>query len=212
MLCVSWYKVLICLKHPSNPFNLSRYFYAMKLNRYTLLLCVVVIMLSACHSKKAVLKGEAGEIVQPQSSIAEKYAAIMGVDKDAIKNGRLYNFIELWTGVPYKFGGLDKDGVDCSGLTLLLEQQVYGINLPRITYQQVAVIKRKYEEELKEGDLVFFDFDDKQFSHVGVYLQNGYIVHASSTKGVIVVPLHGAMYKYFSRAGSIADPLTSAQN
>lgn len=154
------------------------------------------------------LKGEAGEIVQPQPSIAEKYAAIMGVNKDDIKNGRLYNFIELWTGVPYKFGGLDKDGVDCSGFTLLLEQQVYGINLPRITYQQVSVIKRKYEDELKEGDLVFFDFDGKQFSHVGVYLQNGYIVHASSTKGVIVVPLHGAIYKYFSRAGAIITDAT----
>ncbi len=199
--------MLICLKHPKKSFSLSRYFYDMKLNRCVLLLCVVT-MLSACHSKKAVLKGEAGEIVKPQPSIAEKYAAIMGVDKDDIKNGRLYNFIELWTGVPYKFGGLDKDGIDCSGLTLLLEQQVYGINLPRITYQQVAVIKRKYEDELKEGDLVFFDFDGKQFSHVGVYLQNGYIVHASSTKGVIMVPLHGAIYKYFSRAGSIITDTT----
>jgi probable lipoprotein NlpC len=188
----------------------------MKLNRYAFLLGTVVIILSSCHSKKAVLKGDPGEIVQPQASIADKYSQIMGVKPTDITNGRLYNFIELWAGTPYKFGGLDKDGVDCSGLTLLLEQQVFGINLPRITYQQIAVIKRKYEEELKEGDLVFFDFDGKQFSHVGVYLQNGYIVHASSTKGVIIVPLHGAMYKYFSRAGSIiTDSLTtsaSAQN
>jgi probable lipoprotein NlpC len=177
----------------------------MKLNRYALLLCVVTIILSSCHSRKAILKGEPGEIVAPQASIADKYSQLMGVDKSAIINGRLYNFIELWAGTPYKFGGLDKDGVDCSGLALLLEKEVYGIILPRITYQQVAVIKRKYEEELKEGDLVFFDFDGKQFSHVGVYLQNGYIVHASSTKGVIVVPLHGGMYKYFSRAGSVND-------
>jgi probable lipoprotein NlpC len=188
----------------------------MKLPHYAkhcLLLFTAAVILSSCHSRKAVLKGEAGEIVQPQASIAEKYAAIMGVDKNDIQNGRLYNFIELWAGTPYKFGGQDKDGIDCSGLVQLLEQQVYAVNLPRITYQQVAVIKRKYEEELKEGDLVFFDFDGKQFSHVGVYLQNGYFVHASSTKGVIVVPLHGSMYKYFSRAGSIiTDSPVSAQN
>jgi len=158
------------------------------------------------------MKGEAGEIVKPQASIAEKYAQIMEVDKSDIKNGRLYNFIELWTGIPYKFGGIDKDGIDCSGLALLLEQQVYGINIPRITYQQAAVVKRKYENELKEGDLVFFDFDGKQFSHVGVYLQNGYIVHASSTKGVMVVKLHSpSMYKYFSRGGSVKDDTVSAQ-
>jgi probable lipoprotein NlpC len=171
------------------------------------------VILSSCHTKKTVMKGEAGEIVKPQASIAEKYADIMGVDKRDIQNGRLYNFIELWTGTPYKFGGEDKDGIDCSGLAQLLEQQVYGINIPRITYQQVAVIKRKYEEDLKEGDLVFFDFDGKPFSHVGVYLQNGYIVHASSAKGVMIVKLHSpSMYKYFSRAGSVIDQTTISQN
>lgn len=192
------------------------YFYGMKLNCYAkqcLLFFMAMVILSACHTKKAVLKGEAGEIVQPQTSIAEKYANIMGVNKSDITNGRLYNFIELWAGTPYKFGGLDKDGIDCSGLALLLEQQVYGITIPRITYQQVAVIKRKYEDELKEGDLVFFDFDGKPFSHVGIYLQNGYVVHASSTKGVMIVNLHSpSMYKYFSRAGSIDGTAVSAQN
>ncbi|MDB5032382.1 C40 family peptidase [Mucilaginibacter sp.] len=186
----------------------------MKFKHYTklLLLLFTGIILASCHSKKAVMKGEAGAIVKPQASIADKYAQIMGVDKSDIKNGRLYNFIELWTGTPYKFGGLDKDGVDCSGLALLLEQQVYGITIPRITYQQAAVIKRKYEEELKEGDLVFFDFDGKALSHVGVYLQNGYIVHASSTKGVMIVKLRSpSMYKYFSRAGSVKTELVSAQ-
>ena len=64
--------------------------------------------------------------------------------------------------------------------------------------------RRKYEDELQEGDLVFFDFDGKKFSHVGVYLQNGYVVHASSRRGVIIVQLRDpSMYKYFSRAGSI---------
>jgi probable lipoprotein NlpC len=205
--------MLICLKHQQCAYNHSHYFYGMKLNSYVLLLCAVVVILSSCHSKKAVLKGNPGDMVEPQASIADKYSAIMTVNKNDIKNGRLYNFIEMWTGTPYKFGGLDKDGVDCSGLALLLEQQVYGITLPRITYQQVAVIKRKYEDELKEGDLVFFDFEGKPFSHVGVYLQNGYIVHASSTKGVMIVKLRSpSMYKYFSRAGSIiTDPAVAAQ-
>ena len=166
---------------------------------------VLLAILSSCHSRRAVMKGEPGEVIKPQASIADKYAEMMGVDKSAIQNGRLYAFIDQWMGTPYKFGGLDKDGIDCSGLAFLLEQQVYGINLPRMTSKQVTVIKREYEEDLKEGDLVFFDFDGKKFSHVGVYLQNGYLVHASSTKGVVIVPLHGYIYKYFSRCGSVAD-------
>lgn len=150
------------------------------------------------------MKGHPGELVKPQGFLAEKYATLMGINKDDIRNGRLYNFIEEWYGTPYRFGGMDKDGIDCSGLVYLLEQQVYGLSIPRMTSQQINIIKRKYEEDLQEGDLVFFDFDGKKFSHVGVYLQNGYVVHASSRKGVMIVRLHDpSMYKYFSRAGSV---------
>ncbi|WP_240663171.1 C40 family peptidase [Mucilaginibacter limnophilus] len=142
---------------------------------------------------------------KPEKEIAEKYATILNVRKTDIRNGRLYKFIDEWMGTPYRYGGLDKDGVDCSGFVYTLQQQVYDIqNMPRSTNLQINFIKRKYEEELKEGDLVFFDFDGRQFSHVGVYLQNGYVVHASTRRGVIIVKLHDpSLYKYFSRGGSV---------
>ena len=183
----------------------------MKLHQSCLLLLLAAtITLSSCHSKKAVLKGTPGEVVKPQGFIADKYAEIMNVDKSNIQNGRLYAFIDQWMGTPYKFGGQDKDGVDCSGLAQLLEQEVYNINIPRMTSQQVTTIKRKYEEDLQEGDLVFFDFDGKKFSHVGVYLQNGYVVHASTRRGVMIVRLKDpSMYKYFSRAGSVNGVVSS---
>lgn len=174
-----------------------------------IIFCILLLstLISACKTRKHQLKGEPGEIVQPTASISEKYSEMMGVEESNISNGRLYTFIDQWLGTPYRFGGLDKDGIDCSGFSFLLEQQVYGINLPRMTGQQVTVIKRKYEEQLQEGDLVFFDFDGKKFSHVGIYLQNDYIVHASTRKGIMLVKLHDpAMYKYFSRCGSVITP------
>src|SRR5258708_2889164 len=100
---------------------------------YPLLLFAIVFTLSAFHSKRAVMKGEPGEVVEPRPSVAEKYSSIMGVDAAAIQNGRLYAFIDQWMGTPYKFGGLDHDGIDCSGLAFLLQKQVYGINIPRMT-------------------------------------------------------------------------------
>jgi probable lipoprotein NlpC len=196
------------------------------MNKIHYLYCVLLgftVALSACHSKKAVLrtepgekaalKGEPGEVVRPAASIAEKYSAMMGVDKSEIRNGRLYAFIDQWWGTPYKYGGVDKDGVDCSALAQALEQQVFGINIPRTTSEQVTIIKRKFEDELQEGDLVFFDYDGGKFNHVGVYLQNGYLVHASSSKGVMIVRLHdSSMYPHFSRAGAIVtDPQSMAE-
>jgi probable lipoprotein NlpC len=167
-------------------------------------LTVFAVILSSCHTRKIVMKGQPGEVVRPTSSIADKYADIIGVNKSDIQNGRLYTFIDQWMGTRYKFGGQDRDGIDCSGLAQLLEQQVYGINIPRSTGEQINVIKRKYEDQLLEGDLLFFDYDGKKFSHVGVYLQNGYYVHASSTKGVMITKLHDPYtYKYFSRCGSV---------
>ena len=187
------------------------YFYLVKkIYPFYYALLALVITLSACHTKRAVMRGEPGEVVKPQASVAEKYSAIIGVNVGDIQNGRLYSFIDDWMGTPYRFGGQSKDGVDCSGLAQLLEQEVYGINIPRSTSEQINVIKRKYEEELVEGDLVFFDYDGKKFSHVGVYLQNGYYVHASSSKGVTIGKLHDPyMYKYFSRCGSIIADQTS---
>lgn len=185
------------------------------IKKYNLIiLFAAVFVLSACHSRRAVMKGEPGEVVAPQPSVAEKYSAMMGVDVSSIQNGRLYAFVDQWMGTPYRFGGLDHDGIDCSGLSFLLQQQVYGINIPRTTGQQVQIIKRKYEEELQEGDLLFFDYDGKKFSHVGVYLQNGYYVHASSTRGVTITKLHDPYtYKYFSRCGAVtADNAVNASD
>jgi probable lipoprotein NlpC len=198
----------------------------MLLSRYTRLLFILAaaVILSSCHSKKLTVRNNPKDyipavnrgpyvMVKPDKEIAEKYAGVMGINRSDIQNGRLYSFIDEWYGTPYRFGGMDKDGVDCSGFVLLLQLQVYDQPLPRTCAMQVNTIKRKYEEELKEGDLVFFDFDGKQFSHVGVYLQNGYFVHASTRKGVVIVRLHdNGIYQYFSRGGSVVDPAIAAQN
>jgi probable lipoprotein NlpC len=194
----------------------------MFLKRYTNLAFIfaTTILLSACHSRKLTVRNSSNGglnlpvrvnrgpyvMVKPDKEIADKYAAMMGLKRNDIQNGRLYSFIDEWMGTPYRFGGMDKEGVDCSGLVFLLQLQVYDMPVPRTCAMQVNNIKRKYEEELKEGDLVFFDFDGKQFSPVGVYLQNGYIVHASTRRGVVIVKLHdNGIYQYFSRAGSVTD-------
>jgi probable lipoprotein NlpC len=175
-------------------------------NSHFYLISIIFLLLTftSCKSKKKLLNADKGKIEKPNNSLASKYANIMDVSKKDIKNGKLYNFIDDWEGVKYKFGGLDKRGIDCSGLVFLVYKDVYQKEIPRTTSQQIEIIKRKYENQLKEGDLVFFDFDGKKYSHVGIYLQNGYFFHASTSKGVMVGKIKdGYNYKYFSRGGSV---------
>ncbi|RKD14397.1 glycoside hydrolase [Pelobium manganitolerans] len=166
------------------------------------ILAIASCTLFSCKSKKNLSPKTRFE--KPSNRIANKYAEVMEVSKRKIENGNLYSFINDWEGTRYQFGGLSKKGVDCSGLVYLIYRDVYGREIPRMTSQQVQVIKRKYESQLREGDLVFFDYDGKKFSHVGLYLQNGYYVHASTRKGVIIEKLRNPYtYKYFYRGGTV---------
>lgn len=149
---------------------------------YFLMCFAVIAFLSSCGTRKYNVKP------------AEKAAGAA----DAMANlhsKNLYRFITDWVGVRYKFGGLDKDGIDCSGFALLLEKQIYGIDLPRISRDQASAARQKNQNTLEEGDLIFFAFGGGDVDHVGVYLNNGYFVHASTSRGVIVDDLNLPVYQ-----------------
>ena len=82
-------------------------------------------------------------------------------------------------GVPYRYGGQDPRGFDCSGLVHFAYQQA-GRNVPRTTGTLWASARPIAPRELIPGDVIFFRFDDKP-SHVGLYLGDGWFVHAPST-------------------------------
>ncbi len=90
---------------------------------------------------------------------------------------------EKWIGTPYKYGGMDKNGIDCSGLTYNVYLSV-GTILPRTAEQQFIYTKRINIEDLNVGDLIFFTKNGK-VSHVGIYAGNNSMIHASSSNGVV---------------------------
>lgn len=163
------------------------------------------LLFSSCKSKK-ILTDAAKSYPLASGSLTERYASLLNVKEKELDNEKLYRFIDSWMGVPHRIGGMDKKGVDCSGFTTILEKEIYNRSIPRTAKSMAENVKRKYEEDLKEGDLVFFDFQGQKFSHVGIYLHNNKFVHASTSKGVIISDLKDPWYyKYFSRAGSIKD-------
>lgn len=82
-------------------------------------------------------------------------------------------------GVDYKFGGnTPETGLDCSGLVRYVFQQVTGVSLPRSAKEMSLVGEPIRVDELKPGDLVFFNTRRFAFSHVGIYLGDNQFIHA----------------------------------
>lgn len=102
-----------------------------------------------------------------------------------------------WIGTPYKYGGEDRYGIDCSGLTRTIYRQVYKTELHRNSYEQYKKdVKKVSKNNLVSGDLVFFSTGKKRkVSHVGIYLKDGKFIHASSSRGVVVSDLNQNFYK-----------------
>lgn len=86
-----------------------------------------------------------------------------------------------WQGIPYRWGGRTKTGVDCSGLV----QRIYlenGIQLPRTSYEQFKVGVGIPKAKLQPGDLVFFTTNGAGASHVGIYLESGKFISATKNR------------------------------
>jgi cell wall-associated NlpC family hydrolase len=113
---------------------------------------------------------------------------------DNIKR-RLYSQFKEWKSVKYKLGGLSKRGIDCSGFVYLTYLKRFGIELPRTTELQAWNGRKISKRKLKAGDLVFFKTSSK-VKHVGIYIEDGKFIHASTSRGVTISSLQNS---YWSR-------------
>src|SRR5690606_323433 len=77
-------------------------------------LIMISVFLTSCSSKR-ILSDSSTRPAVVKGSLSARYSAILGVKEKAIKNEKLYRFIDGWMGVPHRLGGMDKKGVDCSG-------------------------------------------------------------------------------------------------
>jgi cell wall-associated NlpC family hydrolase len=82
-------------------------------------------------------------------------------------------------GIRYKWGGTTPEaGLDCSGLVQFVFQQVTGVTLPRSTQELSRIGSTVTLNDLRPGDLVFFNTRRFAFSHVGIYLGDNRFIHA----------------------------------
>ncbi|HUZ59720.1 MAG TPA: NlpC/P60 family protein [Hanamia sp.] len=159
-------------------------------------------------SKAVAIESYSSSTLEKLSTLQYKYAMMMDVNVESLKNLSLLEFIDDWFGTRYRMGGTTKRGIDCSALSEALLLAVYGFSIPRTAREQYDATEHIDRDELREGDLVFFNTRGG-VSHVGVYLDNDYFFQASS-HGVTISSLDDEYYsKRFICGGRVIDASVS---
>ena len=119
----------------------------------------------------------------------EKNEALKPLDQS-----KMMHEISKYMGVPYVYGGAGTDGMDCSGYTMTVYKNAIGKLLPRSSAEQSKLGKAVELNDLKFGDLIFFNTTGESASHVGIYLGDDLFAHASVSFGVTISSLQSSYY------------------
>lgn len=123
-------------------------------------------------------------------------------------------------GVPYRRGGDSAaEGFDCSGFTRHVFENSVGLLLPRRAVEQAHApgLVAVQRDELKPGDLVFFNTLRRTFSHVGIYIGDGKFIHSPRAGGKVRVEdmrmaYWQSRYDGARRAPSVSGMVSTAQS
>lgn len=174
----------------------------MKQNQYLLIIfSLLAIVLTGCGSTrntaKVVKKTPIGsEVVTQQPTMTVPTTL-------SPQSQSLLNEASQWLGTPYKYGGESKSGVDCSGFVMQVYLSSLAIKLPRNSKEQSDYCTPTKKTELVPGDLLFFG-SGKSISHVGIFIGDTRMIHASSSKGVIISDINEEYYlRNFKGSGKV---------
>ena len=174
---------------------------------------VVSMLMTSCGSSRTVTASSGNRVhkttsgkasntnVRPSEKI--EYAIIDGTLESTSR--ALLTEAKKWLGTPYKYGGEDKSGVDCSGLVLSVFRDALNIKLPRSSSKQKEFSSDISKRDLIPGDLLFFaTTGGGKVSHVGMYIGEGKRVHSSTSRGVMVSRIEEDYFvKTFAGAGRV---------
>jgi len=113
-----------------------------------------------------------------------------------VPQDRLQTIIQGWIGVRYRYGGMNRRGVDCSGFVCLVYQELNGTVLPHSSRKMHRMGRFVSNSDARSGDLVFFRGGlFNTINHVGIYIGDNKFAHASSSNGVRYSSLDESYYK-----------------
>ncbi|CAL94820.1 C40 family peptidase [Azoarcus olearius] len=143
-----------------------------------------------------------------EAATSQTSATATAGDDYATAAQELINQGMSYLGIRYRFGGSSPEsGLDCSGLVQNVFRNALGLDLPRTAREMSNLGDKIGRQELKPGDLVFFNTMRRAFSHVGIYVGDGQFLHAPSRGGGVRVEDMGTSYwaKRFNGARRLLD-------
>ncbi|KAB8154349.1 NlpC/P60 family protein [Kordia sp. TARA_039_SRF] len=163
-----------------------------------LLFLFLAISIVSCGSSR---KTSSSRTKSKSTTVVRKTSKKRKIDRKAFnKADAIVATAMAYKGTRYKFGGTDKKGMDCSGLTYTAFG-MHHVELPRISYQQATKGKRIQLSAVKKGDLLFFQTNKnrKRINHVGLVIshKSGVIqfIHSTTSRGVLVSSLKERYWK-----------------
>jgi LysM repeat protein len=102
----------------------------------------------------------------------------LGKWKDPDERSLFIRVVKNFLGVPYRLGGSTLKGIDCSAFVKKMFE-IFNVEIPRTTREQLRIGKKVKKEDLEEGDVVFFKTQRASRTHVGIYIGNNEFIHAS---------------------------------
>lgn len=159
---------------------------------------MALLLLASCSSRK-----KAVVVHQPKNQTTRVVTSSPKQVDALLKEAR------TWLGTPYAYACAEKGrGTDCSGMIMTLFNDVYALRLPRSSAMQRQYAKSVEFESIRPGDLVFFTTSKSSgnVNHVGLYIGNNRMIHASTSRGVIESSLAEKYWQSaYHSSGSVID-------
>ncbi len=155
---------------------------------HPLFILLILLFLSGCSTKEVALHPKSSAKISTQQEIKS-----INKNPNWIRDA-LYKEYKKWHKTPYKFGGIDTNGVDCSSLMQSLYRDAFGIEIARTTSQQAREGYLISKKSTKEGDLVLFKMGNN-IRHAGIIIEKGKFIHSSKKSGVKISNLNNPYWK-----------------
>lgn len=152
------------------------------------ILLFTLILLSGCSTRT----GKSVHNTTPKSRAPSYSSQDRHINYDDLD--KLYPYHNKWHQTPYKYGGFGSDGIDCSAFVQRAYFDLFHLKIPRTTKEQARAGRKVSRSDISTSDLVFFKTGYNS-RHVGIYLQHGDFIHASSSHGVIISNLNDPYWK-----------------